>query len=235
MTKGCVVIGTYRPKQGKDQELLALLDQSFHALRASDLLGYYPRSVLKAAEGAYLEIFEWMSPDSMDQAMKDQSIQAVWKKIGDICEMLPISSLKEAAKPFAEFERVEGKRRNRIVHFDIQADDPNRCIDFYSKVFGWSVKKWGSEDYWLVDTGDESEIGINGGIMKRQAPEERVANTIAVDSVDDYARKIEQNGGKIVMPKMAVNGVGWFVYAKDTEGNAFGIMQFDEKAMEKAA
>jgi predicted enzyme related to lactoylglutathione lyase len=32
------------------------------------------------------------------------------------------------------------------------------------------------------------------------------------------------------MPKMAVPGVGWLAYAKDTEGNIFGIMQPDTVA-----
>jgi predicted enzyme related to lactoylglutathione lyase len=35
---------------------------------------------------------------------------------------------------------------------------------------------------------------------------------------------MEQNGGSVAVPKMAVPGVGWLVYFKDTEGNIFGAM-----------
>lgn len=55
-------------------------------------------------------------------------------------------------------------------------------------------------------------------------------NTIEVESVDDFAEKIEQSGGKIAMPKMAIQGIGWLAYGIDPEGNLFGIMQGDESA-----
>ena len=42
--------------------------------------------------------------------------------------------------------------------------------------------------------------------------------------------KAEQAGGRIVMPKTAVPGVGWLSYAKDTEGNIFGMIENDPKA-----
>jgi len=32
------------------------------------------------------------------------------------------------------------------------------------------------------------------------------------------------------VPKMPIPGVGWLAYAKDTEGNIFGIMQPDANA-----
>jgi predicted enzyme related to lactoylglutathione lyase len=32
---------------------------------------------------------------------------------------------------------------NRVIHFDIYADDPERAVKFYGKVFGWEASKWG--------------------------------------------------------------------------------------------
>ncbi len=29
----------------------------------------------------------------------------------------------------------------RVVHFEIAVDNPQRAIDFYTKVFGWKVEK----------------------------------------------------------------------------------------------
>ncbi|KKM25017.1 hypothetical protein LCGC14_1599260, partial [marine sediment metagenome] len=53
---------------------------------------------------------------------------------------------------------------NRVIHFELNADDPQRAIEFYEKVFGWNTNKWEGEfDYWLVNTGEEDEPGINGG------------------------------------------------------------------------
>lgn len=57
-------------------------------------------------------------------------------------------------------------------------------------------------------------------------------NTIDVPSCDEYLGKIEAAGGKNVMPKMAVPGIGWLAYCTDPEGNTFGILQADEGAKE---
>jgi predicted enzyme related to lactoylglutathione lyase len=119
----------------------------------------------------------------------------------------------------------------RFVHFDISADDPERAIKFYTDVFSWKADKWdGPMDYWLVTTGPDDQPGINGGITKRNDPSERVTNTIDVPSVDEFVEKITQAGGKVIAPKMAIQGIGYFALCLDTEGNPFGIMEDDSNA-----
>jgi predicted enzyme related to lactoylglutathione lyase len=106
-------------------------------------------------------------------------------------------------------------------------------VKFYEKVFGWKIVKWeGPVEYWLITTGKENEPGIDGGLSKRTETESNpsTVNTIDVSSVDEFADKVQKNGGKIVVPKHAVPGVGWLVYFKDTEGNMFGMMEADESA-----
>ena len=118
----------------------------------------------------------------------------------------------------------------RVVQFEISADDPSRAVKFYTDVFGWNVEKWGGpKDYWLVKTGEDAQPGINGGVFKREGPVNFV-NTIEVPSVDDFAAKVTENGGQVVVPKMAIPGVGFLVYCQDTEQNVFGILQGDETA-----
>lgn len=119
----------------------------------------------------------------------------------------------------------------RVVHFEINADDPERAAKFYEEIFGWKIKKWeGPIDYWLVTTGPEGQPGINGGIMKRMNPQASTYNTVDVPSVDEFSKKITEHGGKVVVPKTAVPGVGYMAYCADTEGNVFGIMQEDPTA-----
>ncbi len=119
----------------------------------------------------------------------------------------------------------------RVVHFEIDAEKPERAISFYEKVFGWKVEKWeGPVEYWLITTGKEDEPGIDGGLSKRSGSVPSTVNTVDVASVDDFVKKVEQNGGTIVSPKHAVPGVGYMVYFKDPEGNVFGMMERDEAA-----
>lgn len=126
----------------------------------------------------------------------------------------------------------------RVVHFEIYADEPDRAVNFYRDVFGWKTQKWeGPQDYWLFSTGDETQPGINGGLIQRRYPEPgsngpipTTVNSIEVSSVDEFAAKVSASGGKVVVPKMAIPGVGYLVYCQDTEDNLFGIYQPDSSA-----
>jgi predicted enzyme related to lactoylglutathione lyase len=119
----------------------------------------------------------------------------------------------------------------RVVHFELAADDPERAAAFYTTVFDWKFEKWqGPMDYWLITTGSQEEPGIDGGLGRRQRPDERTTNTIDVDSVDDYVEKVVANGGTVVMPKHTIPGVGYLAYCADTEGNVFGLMANDPNA-----
>ncbi|MBN1917333.1 MAG: VOC family protein [Verrucomicrobia bacterium] len=121
---------------------------------------------------------------------------------------------------------------HRIVHFDLQADDPERALKFYGDVFGWKAQKWDGApiDYWLITTGSDDEPGINGGLAPRRHGTPPTVNTVEVPSVEESMRKIEAAGGKVASPKMAIPGVGYMVHCLDTEGNAFGIFQNDRSA-----
>ncbi len=118
---------------------------------------------------------------------------------------------------------------SRVVHFEVMAEDPVRAVKFYQTVFGWEIHKWdGPEDYWLVSTGQDSP-GIDGGIAKSRGAAMAV-NTVDVSSVDEFAEKAVAAGGKVVVPKMAVPGIGYLVYCQDTEGVVFGMMESDTSA-----
>lgn len=120
---------------------------------------------------------------------------------------------------------------SRVVHFEIPTDNPERASKFYREVFGWQIQKWqGPMEYWLVTTGPDGQPGINGGLTRRQPPNSGTVNTIAVVSVDQAVTNIEAKGGKTVMPKTTLPGVGYLAYCQDTEGNVFGVMQEDRSA-----
>ena len=119
----------------------------------------------------------------------------------------------------------------RPIHFDLTVDDPDRAMTFYRDIFGWKFEKWnGPMEYWMVTTGHEKEPGINGGLTKRGDSGMPNMNTIGVSSVDKFSKVIQDKGGKVVMPKTAIPGMGWFATCQDTEGNTFGIIEEDRAA-----
>ena len=118
----------------------------------------------------------------------------------------------------------------RVVHFEIPSDNPEKSIDFFSKVFGWKFNRWGEEQYWLAETGPNESPGINGAIIKKNGPDHPLVNTIGVENIDDTIKAVEDFGCEIVVPKMAVPGIGWLVYFKDPDKNITGVMQMDSNA-----
>lgn len=119
----------------------------------------------------------------------------------------------------------------RVIHFEIHAEDPERASRFYSETFGWQVQKWaGPMEYWLVTTGPDDQQGINGAILRRRGPIDGQAVTayvctIGVDDLDASISAVTRLGGTIALPKDVVPGIGWLAYAKDPEGNIFGMLQ----------
>jgi len=119
-----------------------------------------------------------------------------------------------------------------ITHFEIPADDPERAVNFYKKVFQWKFQHMKEMNYWGITTKKEKEPGINGGLMKRENPGQLWSNYITVNSVDAYLKKVEKFGGKICMPKTLIGdgefgAIGMFT---DTEGNFVGLHEMGKPA-----
>lgn len=119
---------------------------------------------------------------------------------------------------------------NRVVHFEIPCDNPTKTMDFFKEVFGWSFQQFGTEEYWSVITGDDKTPGINGGLMKKQDPNQPIANSIEVVDLDKAVLDVEKAGGKIVVNKMPIPTVGWLAYFTDPDGNIHGLYQNDPTA-----
>ena len=119
-----------------------------------------------------------------------------------------------------------------ITHFMVSAKDMERAKKFYTELFGWKIEKIpGPMDYYEIETTDEDgKKGLDGGLGKRENPPDAIVNYIDVSSIDEYTAKVEKLGGKIVMPKTAVPGIGYAAVCIDTENNTFGLWECDEDA-----
>jgi predicted enzyme related to lactoylglutathione lyase len=122
---------------------------------------------------------------------------------------------------------------NRVNHFEIYTNDPEAVRPSYQTVFGWKFSKFegGPIEYWLVTTGDDKEPGINGGMNRpREGQSPGTINTVAVESLEQAIKRIEQRAVKICVPKMTIPKIGWLAYAEDPAGNVFGIIEPDSEA-----
>lgn len=104
---GRFVIAAFKPKPGKADALCAAVARHLDVLRAENLVTDRPGSVMQAADGTLVEVFEWRSAEAVEQAHHNPAVQALWAAFAEACDYVPLASLAESAHPFSEFTPFE--------------------------------------------------------------------------------------------------------------------------------
>jgi len=122
-----------------------------------------------------------------------------------------------------------------LAHFAVNADDVDAARRFYETVLGWRFHAWGPPGFFQIETGDDGDPGIRGALQQRRelVPGVRIVGfecTFGVDDVDAVAKAVVDNGGKILMEKTTITGVGDLIWFQDPDGNALGAMRYDPAA-----
>lgn len=122
------------------------------------------------------------------------------------------------------------------TYFDFTVKDLDKAKTFFEYVLNWRFEKFPmSYDYYRIHAGAAGESGIDGGIgaiadtpTAKGRPLTQV--TIPVPNVDDCIAKVEEAGGRVIEPKMAIPGIGWFAACAEPGGLLFGVMEADPEA-----
>ena len=104
---GRFVIAAYTPKPGHEQQLLTAVRKHLDVLRWQELVTDRPAYVMRAKDGTIVEVFEWRSRHSIEQAHSNPAVQALWEEFGAACDYTSLDKLAEAHDMFAEFDAVE--------------------------------------------------------------------------------------------------------------------------------
>jgi uncharacterized protein len=112
-----------------------------------------------------------------------------------------------------------------IIHFEIPANDVESLRKFYSAVFGWKFEKapMTGMEYWVITTGPQGK-SVGGGMYKKVA-HEGPRNFIAVADIDEAVRKFSKAGGREIVGKQEVPGMGWSYIGTDPEGNTIALWE----------
>ena len=128
---------------------------------------------------------------------------------------------------------------NLVVHFELHAAEPQKAIDFYTELLGWTFTRFGEMDYWAIETGEGSignvagsaGHGINGGLNLRRGPSPETGApvmgcnfVVGVDDVDALMRRGIELGGTEAVAAMDMPGVGRLGYLLDPDHNVFGLI-----------
>jgi quinol monooxygenase YgiN len=103
---GVIVIVAYRPKAGKEKELLELVRSRVPTLRKENLVTDLEPTIMRARDGTIIEVSEWKSHEAIEAAHKNPTVLAMWNEFFALCDCVPLNTLAEAEEMFAGFEPV---------------------------------------------------------------------------------------------------------------------------------
>src|SRR5204863_9355195 len=103
---GVCVIVAYRPKPGKGDELLELVQSRVPTLRKEGMVTDRAPTIMRARDGTIIEVSEWKSHEAIDAAHKNPIVLAMWNKFFAVCDCVPLNTLPESAELFAGFEPI---------------------------------------------------------------------------------------------------------------------------------
>jgi hypothetical protein len=104
---GRVAIAAYKPRPGKQAELLAVVAKHWRVLASQQLVSDRPRYVMRARDGTVVEIFEWRSAEAIEKAHSNPAVEALWFEFEAACEYVPLASVAELQGLFSEFEPLQ--------------------------------------------------------------------------------------------------------------------------------
>ncbi len=111
----------------------------------------------------------------------------------------------------------------KICYLEIPAKTAQASADFYSSIFGWTVRKRGDAELAFDDT-----AGVSGTWVKQsdRTPDQRTRTYIMVDGIAETVKRIEAAGGRVLTPRTEIGtGMGAFAVFADPVGNEFGLYE----------
>jgi quinol monooxygenase YgiN len=105
--KGVCVIVAYKPKVGKERELLELVRRRVPTLRKEELVTDRAPIIMRTRDGTIVEASEWKSREAIEAAHRNPNVLAMWEQFFAVCDCVPLKTLPEAGEMFAGFEPVE--------------------------------------------------------------------------------------------------------------------------------
>ena len=110
---------------------------------------------------------------------------------------------------------------NPVIHWEIGVKNLETARKFYTELFDWKVDSNNPMNYGLTKTG-----GLNGGLFEvKPGIPNYLTFYVQVEDIDASLKKAEQLGGKTIVPKTPVPGIGTFAMFADPDGNVVGVFK----------
>jgi hypothetical protein len=102
-----ISIAMYRPKRGKQAQLLKCLRDHLPVLRSQKLVTPRRAIVMRSANGTIVEVFEWKSVKAIEEAHRNPVVAKLCKRYDACCTYVAMIDLDEVKRIFPGFEPVK--------------------------------------------------------------------------------------------------------------------------------
>jgi hypothetical protein len=101
-----IVIVAYKPRTGKEADLLQLTREHVPLLRTLGYATEHPVTACQAKDGTIVEVFEWAAGGA-EQAHNNPEVLKLWERYAAACEYVPLATLAESSTRFASFSPID--------------------------------------------------------------------------------------------------------------------------------
>src|SRR3569623_2162945 len=119
---------------------------------------------------------------------------------------------------------------NTLAHFAINADDGEASRACYAKVFGWKFNAWGPPGFYMIDA---KGAPVRGALQSRRTFADGTRAgfepTCAGASIDATEKAILAAGGRVLLERSEIVGVGTLMILADPSGNRIGAKLYAAK------
>ena len=104
--KHIIVFAIYKPHNNKENKLKKLIAKHIPILKSNNLITNREPIVVQSKNGIYIEIFEWKSNHSVEEAHGKPEVQKLWNEMGKVSDFTNLQSLEEVEEYFPQFKPI---------------------------------------------------------------------------------------------------------------------------------
>lgn len=102
-----VVFAVYQPNKGGEKAMEKLIAQHVVTLQKLGLATKREPVLVRSRNGAFVEVFEWVSEESAQKAHEHPAVAKTWEAMAKVGTFPGMQNLPEVKDRFAHFEPVK--------------------------------------------------------------------------------------------------------------------------------
>ncbi len=104
---GQISVAAFKPKAGKEDELLQVIADRLPLLRRLGMATDREPVLMRSKDGVIIQVSEWTDDDAIRKAHETPEVLELWQRFDACSTYVKLDSLAESHDDFATFESIE--------------------------------------------------------------------------------------------------------------------------------